>query len=71
MPSFGAVYFDPISWSIIRIRIICVIDDPVIRIDAWKYNGKQVEFPSRPEKRASVYAASSLGLFIDYNIKSI
>lgn len=71
MPSFGAVYFVPISWSIISIRIICVIDDPVIRIDAWKYNGEQVEFPSRPEKRESVYAASNLGLLVDYNIKSI
>lgn len=50
VPSFDAVYFVPIGWRIIRIGIICVIDDPIIRIDAWKYNGEQVVFPGRPEK---------------------
>jgi len=71
LSSFGTAYFIPIGWRTIRIRIKCVQDNPIVWINAWKYNGKQVICPSRPEKRASVYAASSLGLLIDYNVKSI
>lgn len=69
--SLGTVYFIPTGWSTVSIRIVCIINNPIVRIDAWKYNGEQVEFPSGPEKRAGVYAASSLGLLIDYNIKPV